>query len=225
MKSSPAATASLRNKRLASVSARRLVPRPIRLISRSPIASVGACGARVIWSPSTRIARRSAWIAASLLRGGALPALRSPWECWRVALHTAPMEEGAKGAGQYPHGRYRVCLEEDVQGPGRRRDRVRKLGGDSEELGAGPEQGVPQGRDLGALCVPLEEEDQHAGDGVQDDRGDEEEGESRAQVPMRGRGRACDLHGLATSHAHGLGHAGSLSTGAVGQPTPRIDPG
>jgi hypothetical protein len=129
----------------------------------------------------------------------------------RIALHTPPVEEGAERAREYRDSRYRVCLQEHIEHAGRRRDRVRELGRDRQKLRARPEDGVPERRYLRAGCVSLEHEYEQAGEPVEDDRRDEQEDESRAQVLMRWGRRARDLQRLATSLSDGSRHAGECS--------------
>src|SRR4051812_38995717 len=82
MKSSPAAIASLRNDRLPSVALSRLVPRPIRLITRSPRVNVRACRVWVMtrvyptWAHvriTARLGSASALSQRARARSGAAP--------------------------------------------------------------------------------------------------------------------------------------------------------
>src|SRR5215211_8665204 len=84
---------------------------------------------------------------------------------------------------------------------------------DGEELGAGPEHGVADVRDLRAVRVPLEDEDEDAPDCVDEERRSEDEAESRAQVQVRRRACAHDVPDLADSgppdlSGHGVEYRG-----------------
>src|SRR2546423_6935002 len=136
----------------------------------------------------------------------------------RVAFQAGPVEERAERAGQRSHHGDRPDLEEDVDYPGARRDRVRELGRDRQELRGRPEHGVAEVPDARSRRVALEVVLDQRADDVDGEREHRDRHEPLAEVEVRRRRRARDrahlAHRAIRRHAREYRRAGGQTSSA-----------